>query len=286
MSNLEHSPTEQPPTTKSPTEKSPTDPSPQAPRGGAVAPKVAVRDFCASFANRQVLRNITLDIMPRQRLAIIGPAGSGKTTFLRCLNRLIDQETAFRKTGKILLDGKNIYDNDMDLASLRRRVGMVFAVPIPLPWSIYQNLVCGPHLAGVRNRERLDELVETSLKSSFLWDEIKDRLHSPATNLSGGQQQRLCMARVLALEPEVLLLDEPCSGLDPISTARIEDALVELKEKYSIVLVTNNTKQAARASDRTAFFLMGELIECGPTVSLFTNPKHHRTNDYITGHFG
>jgi phosphate transport system ATP-binding protein len=162
----------------------------------------------------------------------------------------------------------------------------VYAVPTPLPWSIYENITYGPRLAGVSSRQRLDALVESSLRASFLWDEVKDRLDMLGTNLSGGQQQRLCLSRVLALEPEVLLLDEPCSGLDPISTARIEEAMEELKERYSIVLVTNNTKQAARASDRTAFFLMGELIECGPTRELFTNPRHQRTSDYITGNFG
>jgi phosphate transport system ATP-binding protein len=163
---------------------------------------------------------------------------------------------------------------------------MVYAVPIPLPWSIWDNLTFGPRLAGIRSRDRLDELVESSLQAAFLWEEVKDRLHEPAHNLSGGQQQRLCLARVLALEPEVLLLDEPCSGLDPISTAQIEQALADLRGRYAIVLVTNNTKQAARASDRTAFFLMGELVEAGPTEQVFTNPAHDRTSAYITGHFG
>jgi phosphate transport system ATP-binding protein len=163
---------------------------------------------------------------------------------------------------------------------------MVYAVPTPLPWTIYENIAYGPRMAGIHSRSRLDELVEKGLRSAFLWEEVEDRLTEPAHNLSGGQQQRMCLARVLALEPEVLILDEPCSGLDPISTARIEEALVELKARYSVVLVTNNTKQAARASDRTAFFLMGELIEYGPTEQVFTNPVHQRTNDYITGHFG
>jgi phosphate transport system ATP-binding protein len=252
----------------------------------AEGPKVRVEDFSASFHDAAVMRNLNLDICPHERLAIIGPASSGKTTFLRSLNRLNDLDPTFSKTGRILLDGQDIYAPGTDVAVLRRRVGMVYAVPIPLPWSIYDNLAYGPRLAGVTHRARLDEIVETALKSAILWDEVKDRLKSLATNLSGGQQQRLCVARVLALEPEVLLLDEPCSGLDPISTAKIEDALAELKSRYSIVLVTNNTKQAARASDRTAFFLMGELIECGPTRQLFTNPKHEKTNAYITGHFG
>jgi phosphate transport system ATP-binding protein len=258
-------------------------PPPPCPPEG---PKIRIEDFGASFAGQSVLRNLTLDVCPRERLAIIGPASGGKTTFLRSLNRLNDLAPTFSKTGRILLDGQDIYAPGVDVAALRRRVGMVYAVPIPLPWSIYDNLAYGPRLAGTENRAKLDEIVETCLKSAFLWDEVKDRLRMQASNLSGGQQQRLCLARVLALDPEVLMLDEPCSGLDPISTAKIEDALLELKSRFSIILVTNNTKQAARASDRTAFFLMGELVECGPTQQLFTNPRHERTNAYITGHFG
>jgi len=258
-------------------------PAPACAAGGA---KIVVEDFSASFDAAPVLRNINLEICERERLAIIGPASSGKTSFLRSLNRLNDLAPNFSKTGRILLSGGDIYGPKTDVAVLRRRVGMVYAVPVPLPWSIYENLTYGPRLAGVHSRSRLDALVESSLQSAFLWDEVKDRLHEPAMNLSGGQQQRMCVARVLALEPEVLLLDEPCSGLDPISTAKIEDALAQLRSKYSIVLVTNNTKQAARASDRTAFFLMGELVECGPTAQVFMNPKHQRTSDYITGHFG
>jgi len=258
-------------------------PAPSCPPGGA---KIVVEDFGASFGGRPVLRNINLQVCERERLAIIGPASSGKTTFLRSLNRLNDLAPGFSRTGRILLDGRDIYAPDVDVAALRRRVGMVYAVPVPLPWTIYENLAYGPRLAGVRQRARLDEIVESGLRSAFLWDEVKDRLREPAMNLSGGQQQRMCLARVLALEPEVLMLDEPCSGLDPISTAKIEDALAQLRSRYSIILVTNNTKQAARASDRTAFFLMGELVEVGPTAQLFTNPTHQRTSDYITGHFG
>jgi len=258
-------------------------PRPACPPGGA---KIVVEDFSAFFDGAPVLRNINLEICERERLAIIGPASSGKTTFLRSLNRLNDLNANFTKTGRILLDGQDIFGGAVDVAALRRRIGMVYAVPVPLPWSIYENLTYGPRLSGIRSRGRLDEVVESSLRSAFLWDEVKDRLGEPAANLSGGQQQRMCLARVLALEPEVLLLDEPCSGLDPISTAKIEDALAQLRTKYSIVLVTNNTKQAARASDRTAFFLMGELVECGPTGPLFTNPANPRTSDYITGHFG
>lgn len=248
--------------------------------------KVSVQHFSAFYGSHRSLGNISLDIRPNERLAIIGPAGSGKSTFLRCLNRLNDLEAGFRREGSILLDGHDIYGSNVDVPSLRRTVGMVYAVPMPLPWSIRENITFGARMAGVRNRTRLEQLVEEGLKAASLWTEVKDRLDELATNLSGGQQQRLCLARVLALEPEVLLLDEPCSGLDPISTAAIEEALAELKSKYTIVLVTNNTKQAARASDRTAFFLMGELIEIGPTVKLFTNPDHGRTSQYITGHFG
>jgi len=254
-----------------------------APSGPA---KIVVENFGATFDGSPVLKGINLSVYGRERLAIIGPAGGGKTTFLRSLNRLNDLEPTFAHGGRILLDGGDIYDPDLDVAQLRRRLGMVYAVPAPLPWTIFENIAFGPRLAGRGGRAYVDEIVENALKSAFLWEEVKDRLHEPAMNLSGGQQQRLCLARVLALEPEVLLLDEPCSGLDPISTAMIEEALVELKAKYSVVLVTNNTKQAARASDRTAFLLTGELIECGPTRQVFTNPAHHRTGAYITGHFG
>jgi phosphate transport system ATP-binding protein len=247
---------------------------------------IQVRGFTASFGGKPVLKNLNMDILPRERLAIIGPASSGKTTFLRCLNRLNDLYHGFSHDGQILLHGKDIYEPEVDVAELRRRVGMVYAVPVPLPWTIYDNLVYGLKLAGLRNRAKLEERVEAALKGAFLWDEVKDRLREPAHNLSGGQQQRLCLARVLVLEPEVLILDEPCSGLDPISTHKIEDALDELKARHTIVLVTNNIKQAARSSDRTAFFLMGELIEIGPTPELFTRPINRRTNEYLVGQFG
>ena len=251
-----------------------------------LGPKIQVRDLSIQLGGKPVLRKLNLTVYKNERLAIIGPANSGKTTFLRFVNRLNDLVHAFSYTGQVLLDGEDIYAPDVDVVKLRRRVGMVYAVPTPLPRSIYENIVFGLRLAGANDKATLDERVESSLKSAVLWDEIKDRLQEPATNLSGGQQQRLCLARALALHPEVLLLDEPCSGLDPISTAKIEDALAELAERHTIILVTNNTKQASRASDRTAFFLMGELIEVGPTVQLFTNPSDKRTDEYLTGRFG
>ena len=247
---------------------------------------ISVRNLTVSFAGKPALKDLSLDVFPRERLAIIGPAGSGKTTFLRCLNRLSDLDRGLTRSGEILLDGADIYAPDVDVAELRRRVGMVYAVPVPLPWSIYDNLVYGLKLAGIRDHATLEERVQSSLEDAFLWDEVKDRLGEHAHNLSGGQQQRLCLARVLALRPEVLILDEPCSGLDPISTRKIEDALAELKATHTIVLVTNNTKQAGRASDRTAFFLMGELVEVGATPVVFTKPAQKRTNDYLTGQFG
>jgi phosphate transport system ATP-binding protein len=249
-------------------------------------PKIRVRGFTACFDGKPAVKNLDLEVFANERLAIIGPAGSGKTTFLRSLNRLNDLHHGFTHSGEILHDGKDIYDPDVDVAELRRKIGMVYAVPVPLPWSIYDNLVYGLRLAGIRDRATLDERVEKALGYAVLWDEVKDRLHEPANVLSGGQQQRLCIARVLVLEPDVLILDEPCSGLDPISTAKIEDALVTLKERHSIVLVTNNTKQAARASDRTAFFLLGDLVEVGPTPQLFTRPTEQKTNDYLVGQFG
>jgi phosphate transport system ATP-binding protein len=235
---------------------------------------------------QEALRRITLDIPDKRILGVIGPSGSGKTTFLRTLNRLNDLLPDCRAEGRVLLDGHDIYHPSYDAVALRKRVGMVFALPVPLPMSIRDNICYGPRLAGITDRHILDELVESSLQSSFLWDEVKGRLASSALRLSGGQQQRLCLARVLAMRPEVVLLDEPCSGLDPISTARIEDALTALKDRYCIVLVTNNTKQAARVADLTAFFLMGEMVEVGPTNRIFTVPADKRTDDYVTGRFG
>jgi phosphate transport system ATP-binding protein len=248
--------------------------------------KIAVRKLSVFFGPSQALRQVTMDVPSYRILGVIGPASSGKTTFLRALNRLNDLTPDTHIEGEVLLDGQDIYHPSFEVVTLRKRVGMVFALPVPLPMSIFDNIVYGPRLSGIKSRDRLDELVECSLKAAFLWDEVKDRLDTSALRLSGGQQQRLCLARVLAMEPEVILLDEPCSGLDPISTAKIEEALTVLKAQYTIVLVTNNTKQAARVADETAFFLMGELVEHGATSQVFTVPREQRTNDYVTGRFG
>ncbi len=248
--------------------------------------KFDIRGLNVYFQKEQLLRNIDLQVPVHKILGVIGPAGSGKTTFLRALNRMNDLEYGFASEGQVLLDGADIYQVEYDVVALRKKVGMVFALPVPLPMSIHDNILYGPRLAGIREKSRSDFLIEQSLKAAFLWDEVKDRLKTSGLRLSGGQQQRLCLARVLAMEPDVVLLDEPCSGSDPISTAKIEEALTELKKGYTIILVTNNTKQAARISDVTAFFLMAELIEVGSTEIIFTAPADKRTNDYITGRFG
>jgi phosphate transport system ATP-binding protein len=254
-----------------------TDPAP--------SPKIEVRDLAVHYGKEPALRDLTLDIHRNEILSIIGPSNSGKTSFLRSLNRLNDLEPRIRVTGSIRLDGKDIR-RDFAVEDLRKRVGMIFALPNPLPLSIYENVVYGPRMAGVRDKKLLGRIVEESLRSAFLWDEVKDRLRNSAFKLSGGQQQRLCIARTLALRPEVILYDEPCSGLDPISTAKVEESMAELRRDYTIVLVTNNTKQAARVGTRTAFFLMGEMIEIGPTDKIFTSPEDKRTEDYIVGRFG
>lgn len=248
--------------------------------------KFNIKNFNVYFNKTHILKNINIEIPANKIMGIIGPAGSGKTTFLRSLNRMNELEYGSSIDGSILMDGIDIYNNGHDVVSLRKKVGMVFALPIPLPLSIYENVVYGPRLSGITEKKRLDELVEKTLRDAYLWEEVKDRLKTSGMRLSGGQQQRLCLARVLAMEPEVILLDEPSSGLDPISTAKIEDALTELKKEYTIILVTNNTMQAARVSDYTAFFLMGELIEVGDTKHIFTAPDKQQTNDYITGRFG
>ena len=247
--------------------------------------KFEVRDLAVSYGKVQGLKALTVDIYENEILSIIGPSNSGKTSFLRTLNRLNDLEPQARTTGTVKLDGRDIF-KDMSAESLRQRVGMIFALPIPLPLSIYDNVAYGPRMSGVRNKEEIGALVESSLRAAYLWDEVKDRLRSSGQKLSGGQQQRLCIARTLALEPGVILFDEPCSGLDPISTAKVEESMTELKKDHTIVLVTNNTKQAARVGTRTAFFLMGDMVEVGPTGTIFTAPNDQRTEDYIVGRFG
>lgn len=232
------------------------------------------------------LRGITLDIYARQVNVLFGPAGGGKSTLLRALNRLNDLVDVKTRGGSISMDGQDIYAPGVDVIALRRKVGIVFARPVPLPMSIRQNLHYGLQLAGVRDRRRLDDMAERSLRQAALWDEVQDRLDQPATALSGGQQQRLCLARTLVLEPEVILLDEPTSGLDPISTAKVEESLQELKQQYTIVIVPHSVQQAARVADWAAFFLQGELVEHGPGNTLFINPQDQRTEDYITGRFG
>jgi phosphate transport system ATP-binding protein len=251
----------------------------------AADPKIEVRDLSVHYGKEPALRGLTVDILRNEILSIIGPSNSGKTSFLRSLNRLNDLEPRIRVTGTVRLDGKDIR-RDIEVEELRKRVGMIFALPNPLPLSITENILYGPRMAGIRDRKALSQLVEESLRSAFLWDEVKDRLKNSAFKLSGGQQQRLCIARTLALKPEVILYDEPCSGLDPISTAKVEESMAELRKDYTIVLVTNNTKQAARVGTRTAFFLMGEMIEIGPTDKIFTSPEDKRTEDYIVGRFG
>ena len=248
--------------------------------------KLAVKNLNVYYGAIHAIKNLNITVMKNEILGIIGPANSGKTSFLRTINRLNDLVPDFRKEGEIFLDGKEIYNNSMDTETLRRRVGMVFALPVPLPMTIFENLSFGPRLHGIKDKEVLKEIAEKSLKAAYLWDEVKDRLYQSAFKLSGGQQQRLCIARTLALEPEMILFDEPCSGLDPISTAKVEEAMLELKKDYTIILVTNNTKQASRVSDRVAFFLMGELIEIGDTDKIFTAPQDKRTEDYISGKFG
>jgi phosphate transport system ATP-binding protein len=253
----------------------------------ATALQVAQRTEKLSVRNdsNEILKALSIDIRRGEILSIIGPAGAGKTTFLRCLNRMNDFEPELKISGQVYLDGEPIYAPEMDVALLRRKVGMVFSVPNPLPMSIFENVAFGLDVAGLPRAHQVTR-VEEALNEASLWDEVKDRLKEPARNLSGGQQQRLCLARSLALKPDVLLLDEPCSGLDPISTARIEDALHVLKQNLAVLLVTNNVKQASRTSDRTAFFLFGEVIELQSTAVLFTNPADQRTADYISGRFG
>ena len=247
--------------------------------------KMTIHDMNLFYGDFQALKNINLDIPENRITSFIGPSGCGKSTLIKSLNRMNDLVEGCRITGDIRLDGQDIY-GDIDINNLRKRVGMVFQKPNPFPMSIYDNIAYGPRTHGVRSKVRLDEIVENSLKGAAIWDEVKDRLKTSALGLSGGQQQRLCIARALAVEPEVLLMDEPTSALDPISTAKIEDLATELKNKYTIVMVTHNMQQAARISDKTAFFLLGEVVEYADTEKLFSFPQDKRTEDYITGRFG
>ena len=247
--------------------------------------KMTVKGLVLYYGDFHALNNINLDMKDREVTAFIGPSGCGKSTFLKSLNRMNDMVEGCRITGDVRLDGENIY-GDMDVNLLRKRVGMVFQKPNPFPMSVYDNIAFGPRTHGIHKKEQLDEIVERSLKQAAIWDELKNRLKKSALGLSGGQQQRLCIARALAVEPEVILMDEPTSALDPISTSKIEDLVVDLKEKYTIIMVTHNIQQAARISDETVFFLLGEIVEAGKTDEIFSNPRDKRTEDYITGRFG
>ena len=248
--------------------------------------KIDVKGLNLYYGENHALKNVNIEVRENAVTALIGPSGCGKSTFLKCLNRMNDLVDGVRIDGQILLDGENIYDAGVDTTLLRKKVGMVFQQPNPFPMSIYDNIAYGPRIHGIKNKAKLDEIVENALKGAAIFDEVKDRLKSPALGLSGGQQQRLCIARALAVEPEVLLMDEPTSALDPISTLKIEDLMNDLKSQYTVVVVTHNMQQAARVSDVTAFFLLGELVEADDTMNIFGSPKDKRTEDYITGRFG
>ena len=247
---------------------------------------ITVKDLCLWYGNHQALKNINIDIPEKSITALIGPSGCGKSTFLKTLNRMNDLIPGVKIEGQVRYKEQDIFEPSMDVNKLRREIGMVFQKPNPFPMSIYDNIAYGPRTHGMKNRARLDDVVERSLRDAAIWDEVKDRLKKNALGLSGGQQQRLCIARALAVQPEVLLMDEPTSALDPISTSKIEELAMELKEKYTIVIVTHNMQQAVRISDRTAFFLLGDLVEVGSTEKIFSNPEDKRTEDYITGRFG
>ena len=247
---------------------------------------ISVKDMCLWYGDNQALKNINIEIPEKSITAFIGPSGCGKSTFLKTLNRMNDLIPNVKITGDILYEGRDIFAKDVDVSNLRKEIGMVFQKPNPFPMSIYDNIAYGPRTHGITQKAQLDEIVERALRSAAIWDEVKDRLKKNALGLSGGQQQRLCIARALAVEPKVLLMDEPTSALDPISTSHIEDLVVELKDKYTIVMVTHNMQQAVRVSDYTAFFLLGELVEFGGTDEIFSQPKDKRTEDYITGRFG
>ncbi|MEC8643287.1 MAG: phosphate ABC transporter ATP-binding protein PstB [Pseudomonadota bacterium] len=250
-------------------------------------PRITARDVTVFYGDKQAIDRVTLDISEKQVISFIGPSGCGKSTFLRCLNRMNDTIDICRIEGEIALDGKNIYAPDVDVVPLRARVGMVFQKPNPFPKSIYDNVAYGPRIHGLAaGTAELDEIVEMSLERAGLWNEVKDRLQQPGTGLSGGQQQRLCIARTIAVSPEVILMDEPCSALDPIATARIEELIYELSSQFTIVIVTHSMQQAARVSQRTAYFHLGKLVEVGETEQMFTTPQHEMTQNYITGRFG
>ncbi len=250
-------------------------------------PRMVCRDVNVYYGDKQAIRNVSIDIGCNEVLAMIGPSGCGKSTFLRCLNRMNDTIDICRVTGEILFDGKDIYDSSIDVVPLRAQIGMVFQKPNPFPKSIYENIAWAPKIHGiVESKSDADEIVESSLQKAGLWEEVKDRLDQPGTGLSGGQQQRLCIARAIAVSPEVILMDEPCSALDPIATAKIEDLIEELRTQYTIAIVTHSMQQASRVSQRTAFFHLGDLIEVGTTEDIFTKPSHQLTEDYITGRYG
>jgi phosphate transport system ATP-binding protein len=272
----------------------PADSAPSAPatartvgRIRVAQPRMSASNVNVYYGEKHAIKDISLDIGKNEVIAMIGPSGCGKSTFLRCLNRMNDTIEGCQVTGEILLDHQDIYDKKLDVVPLRAQVGMVFQKPNPFPKSIYENVAYGPRIHGLAaNRTDLDEIVETSLKKAGLWDEVKDRLDTAGTSLSGGQQQRLCIARTIAVSPEVILMDEPCSALDPIATAKVEELIDELRKNYTIAIVTHSMQQAARVSQRTAYFHLGELIEVGETTQIFTNPSHKLTEDYITGRFG
>jgi phosphate transport system ATP-binding protein len=250
-------------------------------------PAIVTEDLSVFYGEKQALFNVSLEIYKNQVTSLIGPSGCGKSTYIRCLNRMNDTIDICRVTGNIYLDSQDIYSRDMDVVHLRARVGMVFQKPNPFPKSIYENVAYGPRIHGIaRGKQELDEIVTGSLEKAGLFQEVKDRLHEPGTSLSGGQQQRLCIARAIAVQPEVILMDEPCSALDPIATAKVEELIDELRENYTIVIVTHSMQQAARVSQRTGFFHLGILVETGETEQIFTNPRETRTQDYITGRFG
>ncbi|MBV7434139.1 phosphate ABC transporter ATP-binding protein PstB [Cardiobacteriaceae bacterium TAE3-ERU3] len=250
-------------------------------------PKITARNVDVHYGDKQAIFDVSLDVANNEVLAMIGPSGCGKSTFLRCLNRMNDTIDICRVTGEIKIDNEDIYDRRLDVVNLRRNVGMVFQKPNPFPKTIYENIAYGPRIHGMsRSKADMDEIVETSLRKAGIWDEVKDRLDKPGTGLSGGQQQRLCIARAIAVKPSVILMDEPCSALDPIATGKIEELIDELRANYSIAIVTHSMQQAARVSQRTAYFHLGKLVEIGETDQIFTNPAHKLTEDYITGRFG